>query len=74
MDFIVDVSDHVETWVKMMRCHTSQMTTFDYDDWNLRLASKLGMLIGTSHAQGLVKGNPIVVDDVMNVSKGSREI
>lgn len=74
VDFIVDVSDYVETWKKMMRCHISQMATFDYDDWNLRLASKLGVLIGTSYAQGLVKGNPVVVDDVMNVSKGAREI
>lgn len=74
VDFIVDVSAHVETWMQMIRCHKSQMETFPYDEWNLRLASKLGVLINADHAQGLVKGNPIVVDDVMSVSKGAREI
>lgn len=74
VDFIVDVSDHVEKWKEMMRCHASQMETFNYDDWNLRLASKLGVLIGTSYAQGLVKGNPVVIEDVMEVSRGTREI
>src|SRR5690606_22934436 len=61
VDFIIDVSDYVETWKEMMRSHASQMATFAYDDWNLRLASKLGMLIGVPYAQGLVKGNPIVI-------------
>ncbi len=74
VDFIIDISDHVETWKKMMRSHTSQMATFPYDDWNLRFASALGMLIGTSYAQGLIKGNPIVVDDVMSIARGSREL
>ena len=74
VDFIIDVSDHVETWKKMMRCHASQMETFDYDDWCLRRASKLGVLIGKPYAQGLVKGNPIVVDDVMSIAAGTREI
>jgi bacillithiol biosynthesis deacetylase BshB1 len=73
IDFIVDITEHAETWKKMMRCHASQMATFDYEDWNLRLASKLGMLIGKPYAQGLVKGNPIVLEDIMVVSKGSRE-
>lgn len=74
VDFIVDVTPYVETWLKMIRSHQSQMETFPYDQWNLRIASKLGVLINVEYAQGLVKGNPIVVDDVMHVSKGAREI
>lgn len=74
VDFIIDVSNHVEIWKQMMQCHRSQMETFSYDDWNLRNASKLGMLIGTSYAQGLIKGNPVVIEDVMHIAKGSREI
>lgn len=74
LDFIIDVSDHIETWVKMMRCHKSQMQTFEYDAWNLRLAAKLGVLIGKPYAQGLVKGHPIIVDDLMTISRGAREI
>lgn len=74
LDFLVDVSDFVKPWVEMMRCHKTQMKTFPYDQWNQRLASKLGMLMGCDYAQGLVKGNPIVIEDLMDVSKGAREI
>lgn len=73
-DFIVDVSDHVETWKRLMGCHTSQMKTFDYVSWNLRLASKHGVFIGADYAQTLVKGTPVVVDDILTVAKGIREI
>ncbi len=74
IDFLVDVSDYVDTWMEMIRCHTSQMHTFPYDDWNKRIASKYGVMINAGFAQGLVKGNPVVVDDLMHVAKGVREI
>lgn len=73
-DFLIDISPYVEVWTQMMRCHASQMETFPYDDWNLRRASALGTLIGTPYAQALVKGNPIIIDDVMTIAKGAREI
>ncbi|MGA8164794.1 MAG: PIG-L family deacetylase [Waddliaceae bacterium] len=74
IDFIVDVSEHVEVWMKMIRCHAGQLKTFSYDDWHLRIASRLGMLINRPYAQGLVKGNPIVIEDLMQVAQGVREI
>lgn len=74
VDFLVDVSTYVETWMKMIQCHTSQMETFPYDDWNKRVASKYGVMINAGFAQGLVKGNPIVVDDLMHIARGAREI
>lgn len=73
-DFLIDVSPYADTWIRMMQCHESQMKTFDYADWNLRQASKLGMLIGKPYAQALVKGNPIQVDDIMSISQSTREI
>lgn len=73
-DFIIDVSDYVEQWKQMMACHRSQMQTFDYMDWNLRLASKQGVMIGKAYAQGLVKGNPIEIEDPLIVAKSAREI
>lgn len=73
-DILIDVSDSVELWRKMMESHASQMKTFDYAGWTLRQASKLGMLMGVSYAQGFIKGNPIVVEDLMVVAKGTREI
>jgi len=74
VDFIIDISEHKEVWKRMMECHASQMTTVDYIDWNFRFASTLGMFIGVSYAQGLVKGNPIVVEDLMDIARGTREI
>lgn len=74
IDFLVDVTAHVEQWKAMMACHRSQMKTHDYADWVLRNAARLGALLDTTYAQGLVKGNPIRVDDVMSISRGSREL
>lgn len=74
VDFLVDVSPVVEIWKAMMLCHRSQMQTYPYSDWCLRYASKQGILLGVEYAQGLLKGNPIIIDDPMTVSRGIREI
>lgn len=73
-DFLVDVSAYVEPWKQMMRAHQSQHQTYPYADWLLRHAAKLGDNIGVAYAQGLVAGNPIEIDDVMDICRGTREI
>ncbi len=73
-DFLVDVTDYVDTWKTMMEKHASQMKTNNYPEWNLNAARAFGLMIGTKYAQGLVKGNPVEVDDVMVVAKGSIEL
>ena len=73
-DFIFDVTHHVETWTKMMAAHVSQHLTFDYTNWNLRKAAELGMIIDRPYAQGLLKGNPLIIEDLQAISKGIREI
>ena len=73
-DFLIDISPYVDTWKEMMNCHESQLKTFDYPDWNLRAARRYGDMIGTEYAQGLIKGNPIVVDNPMHIARGSREL
>lgn len=72
--YIIDVSEYVEIWKQMMLCHQSQMQRFNYADWNLRVASKLGVLINKPYAQGLTQGNPVEIDDIMAVSKGIQEL
>lgn len=74
VDFIVDVTDYVDIWKAMMRCHSSQMKTFPYDEWNLRIASRMGVYIEKAFAQGLIKGNPLEIDDLMAIAKGVREL
>jgi bacillithiol biosynthesis deacetylase BshB1 len=72
--FLVDVSDHWVTWKQMMDCHKSQMQTFPYSEWVLRNAAALGTWINRPYAQGLVTGNPVVIDDLDFISHGAREI
>lgn len=74
IDFLIDVSEHMDAWTKMMQAHKSQHKTFNYTDWVLRFASKNGVLIGKAYAQGLAKGNPIEIDDLMTISNGSKDI
>ncbi len=74
VDFIVDVSPHVEKWTKMIDAHVSQMQTINYKDRVLRTASRLGSLIGSDFAQGLIKENPVIIDDLMLLSQGIKEI
>lgn len=73
-DFIIDVSSEVEKWTQMMACHESQTKTTNYIEWNIKLSSKLGLFIGKEYAQGLCKGNPVVINDVMSIAEGTREI
>jgi bacillithiol biosynthesis deacetylase BshB1 len=73
-DFLIDISPEVTIWQEMMSCHKSQLENFNYMDWQLRQASKLGLLIDKKYAQGLVKGNPIEVHDLFAIIKGTREI
>lgn len=74
VDFIIDISDYVEVWKKMMACHASQHITHDFSAWNLLHAGKLGHIIGKPYAQGLIKGAPVIIDDLMTISKTMRHI
>lgn len=73
-DFLIDVSDHVDAWKKMLECHASQMRTYDFKEWNLRIASAMGVAVEGQYAQGLAKGNPVILDDIMVVSNQTREL
>lgn len=72
--FVIDVSDHMEQWKRMMQAHKSQMKTFPYADWALKNAAAIGALSGCAYAQGLVSGNPIVIEDILTVAKATREL
>lgn len=73
-DFLIDISEYIDVWKKMMACHESQMQTMDYVSRCLRLASKMGLLIGKPYAQGLIKGNPIEIEDILTIAKGTIEL
>lgn len=73
-DFLVDVTPHLEMWKALINCHTSQLQSRPYLDWVLAGARTNGISIGCEYAQGLVKGNPIVIDNILQVSRGTREL
>lgn len=73
-DFIIDVSLYVEAWKRMMDCHRSQMLTMPYAEMALKHAANCGAMIGRPYAQGLIKGNPVVVEDVLAISLGTIEL
>jgi N-acetylglucosamine malate deacetylase 1 len=73
-DFIIDISDHFDTWKQMMESHQSQMKTYPYAEWMIKNAAQLGGLIGKNYAQGLLAANPIEIEDVMTLRYGIREI
>lgn len=69
VDFLIDITDYVEIWKKMMACHVTQHRTFNFTDWNLLHAARLGSLMDRPYAQGLIKGVPVIIDDLMSISK-----
>lgn len=73
-DILIDVSESVDLWRQMMETHQSQMRTLPYSEWMLKNAANYGIMINRPYAQGLISGNPIVVDDVMSVAKGTNEV
>jgi len=74
VDFYVDVSDHVEVWLQMMQCHESQHQTRNFSELRLAHAARCGVVIGKNYAQGLMKGNPIIIEDLMTIAQGTREL
>lgn len=73
-DFLIDITPYKDLWKEMMMCHASQLKTFDYVGWNMRSARKFGDMAGVEYAQGLIKGNPVIVDSPLTISKGTREV
>lgn len=73
-EFLIDVSDYVEVWKKMMGSHASQLNTMPYHEIVLKNAIQLGSMMGCAYAQGLISGNPVIIEDIMSIRQGIREI
>jgi N-acetylglucosamine malate deacetylase 1 len=73
-DVLIDVSAYVAQWQALIECHQSQLRSRPYLDWVLTGARAAGCLIGVEYAQGLVKGNPLAIDDIMHVARGTTSL
>lgn len=72
--FLIDISDYVEQWKELILAHKSQHLTYNYLNRCLAGAARWGAMMGTEYAQNLIAHNPVVVNNVMQVAKGTIEL
>ena len=66
--FVVDISDYVDQWVEVLKCHHSQFFNpqtgrYDFIDTLLATVRARGFGIGARYAQGFIAPEPLKVDD-----------
>ncbi len=72
VDIVIDTTEVYDTWVKMIHCHTSQLTNKDYESLVTARGKALGVAIGTKCAQGLWRNDPIRIDSLKDINLSSR--
>ncbi len=66
--FVVDISEYVERWVEVLKCHHSQFYNpqtgrYDFIDTLLAVARARGFAMGIRYAQGFLAAGPLHIDD-----------
>ena len=66
--FAVDISDYVERWVEVLKCHHSQFYNaetgrYDFIDTLLAVARARGFTMGIRYAQAFLAAGPLHIDD-----------
>lgn len=66
--FVVDISDYVERWVEVLKCHHSQFYNpaterYDFIETLLAVARARGFALGMRYAQGFIATEPLKIDD-----------
>jgi N-acetylglucosamine malate deacetylase 1 len=66
--FVVDISDYIEPWIEVLKCHHSQFYNpeterYDFVDTLVAVARARGISIGARYAQGFIATEPLKVDD-----------
>lgn len=69
---VVDVSDQLESWRRLMGCHASQMKTRRYLDLQVSRARTLGLESGVEYAQALWSGDALFLDRLNSAPRGVR--
>lgn len=72
VDVVVDTTEAYEDWLKLIRCHTSQLSGKDYESLVTARAKALGTAIGTSCAQGLWLNDPMRLNSLGDINLSSR--
>lgn len=71
-DIIIDVTDIMPEWEKLMRLHHSQITSKEYLALQTAKARLLGLSVGTGFALGLFANDPVHLSAISNIVLSSR--
>jgi N-acetylglucosamine malate deacetylase 1 len=77
--FVVDISDYIEPWVEVLKCHHSQFYNpeterYDFIDTLIAVARARGVSIGARYAQGFIATEPLSIDDPFTLVTQRRRI
>jgi LmbE family N-acetylglucosaminyl deacetylase len=66
--FVVDISDYVDQWAEVLKCHHSQFYNaetgrYDFVDTLLAVARARGYGTGMRYAQAFIAPEPLKIDD-----------
>lgn len=71
-DIVIDISQVVDPWEAVMRCHASQTGSKSYLDLQKTAAHLLGVSIGVEYAAGLFANDPLRVNHLSDITLSSR--
>ncbi|MGH9468589.1 MAG: PIG-L deacetylase family protein [Terriglobales bacterium] len=71
-DIVVDISDLMERWEQIMRCHASQVQSKGYIELQKTAARLLGLSIGVEYACGVYVNEPVRVERLSALSLSAR--
>ncbi len=71
-DIVIDISDLIQEWEAVMRCHKSQVSSKGYIDLQKTGARLLGVTIGTEFAAGLFLNDPVRLEAISDLKLTSR--
>lgn len=71
-DIVVDISDLVERWEAVMRCHASQVNSRGYIELQKTAAHLLGLTVGVEYACGVYVNEPVRVERLSDLPLSAR--
>ncbi|TAN22195.1 MAG: hypothetical protein EPN33_08830 [Acidobacteria bacterium] len=71
-DIVVDISDLVDRWEAVMRCHASQVNSRGYIELQKTAAHLLGLSVGVEYACGVYVNEPVRVERLSALQLSAR--
>jgi bacillithiol biosynthesis deacetylase BshB1 len=71
-EIVVDISEVVQIWEKVMKCYKSQLSKKNYLELQKSKARYLGLLSGVEYAAGLWASAPVLLDSIGEIHNSLR--